>query len=143
MALESNLICTGQRLAGADLSNAQFCFVKLNSAGAVVLAGAGEAAYGVLQNKPADGQVCTIAIFGETKVKCGGIITGGGIVASGASGVAVAATGARVNTSDAGAAADALVGPYVMGTVLATTASGDIATMLLRPMGAVPTTVAA
>ena len=94
------------RVAGADLSAAQYKAVKLNSSGAAVLAGAGEFAIGILQNNPASGVAAMIATVGAiSKAKAGGSITAGATVAVNASGLLVDAAEATVNTSDAGAAA--------------------------------------
>lgn len=53
--------------AGADLSASQFRFVKLSS-GAVVRCGTGEAAIGVLTNKPTEGEMASVQISGVAKV---------------------------------------------------------------------------
>lgn len=61
-------------LAGEDLSAAQYRFVKLSS-GKVVKAGAGEAAIGVLLNKPASGEAASIQIGGVALVSCDAAVT--------------------------------------------------------------------
>src|SRR5262245_25714320 len=95
--------------AGADLSAKQFFFVKVNSSGQVVLTGAGETAIGILQNNPASGLMATVRILGKSLAKSGGSITAGNLVTSNASGKAAAATLAKVNTSNTGAAADPVI----------------------------------
>lgn len=131
------------RVAGADLSAAQFKAVKLNSSGNAVLAGAGEFAVGILQNNPASGQAATIATVGAiSKAKAGGNITAGATVAVNASGLLVDAAEATVNTSDAGASADAVVASNVIGVALASAASGDVFPVLVTLSGATPTTAA-
>lgn len=129
--------------AGADLSAAQFRAVKLNSSGAVVLAGAGEDAIGVLQSKPASGQAATVRVAGITKFVAGAAIAGGVRVASDASGKAKTAVAASVKTDDAGAAADAVVASFTLGHAMEASAGADqVISVLLAKSGAVPTTAA-
>lgn len=98
-------------IAGADLSAKQFTFVKAHStAGQVVSSGAGETAIGVLEAGDVAGRAVPIRRLGVAKVKAGGIITAGALVAADAAGEAVAAT-----------ATD-----FVLGTALAGAADGDI-----------------
>lgn len=130
------------RPAGADLSTKQYTFVKVNSSGQAVSAAAGEAAIGVLQNEPTSGQTATVQVAGIAKVKAGGNVTAGARVAADADGKAVTATLGRTNTSDAGAAADPLIGSNVMGIALEGGANNDVIAVLLQPVGAAPTTVA-
>jgi hypothetical protein len=132
-------------LASADLSASQFCFVKLTNVGKVALCGAGENAIGVLQNSDADadGAIAIVKTFGFTKVKASGNLTPGASLASDASGKAKAASAAIVNTSDAGAASDPVVGSYVLGDLLEdATADGEFAVMFFCRQGAIPTTAA-
>lgn len=128
--------------AGADLSAKQNYFVKINSSGAAVLAAAGEAAIGVLANKPTSGQTASIQVSGVAKVLAGGTIAAGAQVAANADGKAVGATLGRTNTSDAGGATDALIGSNVMGIALAGGVDGDVIPVLITQAGAAPTTVA-
>jgi len=81
------------RTAGADLSAKQYYAVKVNSSGQVVLAGAGENAIGVLQNKPASGQAAQIMVLGESKAVYGASVTAGQNLAADASGKLVPAAG--------------------------------------------------
>lgn len=126
--------------AAADLSAKQFYAVKVDSNGRAAVAGAGEAAIGILQNNPASGVPASIMVSGTTKAVAGGSITAGDVVAANADGKIVSATKGRTNTSDAGAAADALLGSNVLGIALTGAASNDIFTIALMHMGAVPTT---
>lgn len=50
--------------AGADLSSSQYKAVKYDSAGDVVVAGAGEAAAGILMNAPASGAAADVVALG-------------------------------------------------------------------------------
>ena len=130
-------------LAAADLSAKQFYAVKVDSNGKAALAGAGEHAIGVLQNKPTSGNAATVRISGATKMVASAAIAAGAVVAATAAGKSVTATKASTNTSDAGVAADALVGSNVLGVAL--TAAGadlDVHEVCITHSGAVPTTAA-
>ncbi len=130
-------------VAGADLSASQFLAVKLNSSGRAVLAGAGEDAVGVLQSKAGAGLPVTVRVAGITKFIAGDAIAAGARVASDADGKAKTAVAASVNTSDAGAPADAVAGSFTLGHALeAAAASGVFIAVLLSKSGAVPTTAA-
>lgn len=72
--------------AGADV--ARHRFVKINSDGEGVQAGAGDAIIGVSMNEAAEGEVLEIA-DGIVIVKAGGAITTGGFVTANADGKAV------------------------------------------------------
>lgn len=128
--------------AGADLSTKQFRAVKVNSSGKAVVAGAGEFAIGILQNKPASGQAATIVYSGVSKGILGGSVTAGATVAADSNGAFVDATEAKTNTSDAGAASDPLIGSNIIGVALAGGVSGDIVPVLILVAGATPTTAA-
>lgn len=141
MALEQPLFNIGFMLAGADLSTKQYYFVKDDGNGLVVLCGAGEQALGVLQNAPASGEAADIAVLGVTKVVCSGALSAGAAIACDASGKAKAAVAGKTDTSDAGAAADALLGSNVLGRLLRDVGgSTEFGTFLIQPTGAVPTT---
>lgn len=132
-------------LAGADLSTTgQYLFVKLNGSSAIVLADtAGEAALGVLQNAPASGAVARVRVQGVSKVIAGASLADGAVVAT-------AVTTARAKAAVAGTVAggagdptnDALVGSFAMGRLLADGTDGNATTMLVQPMGCIPTTAA-
>jgi len=139
---------TATFLAGADLSSHQYKFVKLSAAsdstkGRVILAGAGEAVIGVLMNKPTSGQDATVQVYGIAKVMAGGAITVNSRVAPDANGKAKSAVLGRTDTSDAGAAADPLLGSNVAGIMVGPTTDavdGAIIEVLLTHSGGVPTT---
>jgi len=128
--------------AGADLSAAQYLFVKLNGSSQVVLAAtAGEAALGVLQNAPASGAIARVRVFGVSKIIAGDTIADGALLATVVTtGRAKNAVTGRTDTSDAGASNDALAGSFVMGRALADGTDGNPTTMLVQPLGAVPQT---
>jgi hypothetical protein len=82
----------GVLVAAADLSSYQYRAVKLNTSGEVALCGAGEAAIGILQNKPVAGEACEIDMDGISKAVMGATIANaGGKLASDANGKLVAA----------------------------------------------------
>lgn len=75
----------------------QYRFVKVTGALTVGLAGAGEDAVGVVQNKPqATGEPATVAIHGVSNVICAGNIAAGALVKSDANGKAVTHGGTGV-----------------------------------------------
>lgn len=107
-------------VAGADLSTTgQYRFVELGSGGTITVCNAaGEAAIGVLQNKPGSGQAGNVACVGSrTKV-----IAGAGVTA-----------GAKVTTDNQGRAVTAASGNHVHGTACSTAdAAGDVIEVLLH-----------
>jgi hypothetical protein len=131
--------------AGADLSTKQYYGVKLNSTGqAILCTAAGENVYGVLQDKPAAaGRPCEVAVGGTCRAIAGGVIQPGATVKVHSDGKFRDASEAITDASGASPTA-ALVGSYVIGIHdgKAATADGDIFPLLIRPMGAVPTTAA-
>lgn len=127
--------------AGADLSGSQYCAVKVNASGQIVLAGDGETAIGILQNKPKSGQVAAVMVSGVSKMAAGGAVAAGSLVAADATGRAKVASKAVTNTSDAGVANDPLIGSSVLGVALtAASGAGAVFSVLLLPMGAVAAT---
>lgn len=69
--------------AAADLSGAQYCFVKLDSNGkAALLTAATDKPLGVLQNQPIAGKEATILVEGGTKVKASAAIAIGASIGS-------------------------------------------------------------
>lgn len=95
----------GNHVAGADLRSHQYKFVKLNSTGKVVLCDtAGERAFGILENKPRNGQSARVRVEGVSKVL-----------------VAASQTithGTRLTTDANGRAAAAATGNNVLGIAL-------------------------
>ena len=78
--------------AAADLSTNQFHF-GIFSAGQLALCGAGAAADGVIQNKPASGQAAALALAGSfSKIKLGATVAADAEVMSDATGRAITAT---------------------------------------------------
>jgi hypothetical protein len=119
MATEANLR-TMTRVAASDLSAKQYYGVKIDSNGKIALAGEGDIAVGILQDKPeADAAGC-VAIGGESKVVAGGSVTAGTRFTFDSTGKAVA-----VGSGD----------DHAMGIALETLASGKIGTVLIQPVG--------
>lgn len=131
--------------AGADLSTTgQFLFVKLNGSSQIVLADtAGEAALGVLQNAPASGAIARVRVLGVSKIVAGASLADGAVVAT-------QVTTARAKAAVAGTVAgggsdptnDPTVGSYAMGRLLADGTNAATTTMLVHPMGLIPSTAA-
>ena|SRR6056297_1911751 len=80
-------------VAGADLSAAQFTFVKMNTTDrTVIAAGNADAADGVLINDPVSGAAATVVTHGRVQVLCGtGGLTAGANVGVDANGAGVVA----------------------------------------------------
>lgn len=137
-------------LANADLSSSQYLGIDLaNASGvakAVVVSAAGQRCVGFLQNAPASGAVAivrTIAPPRFSKAVSGGSVTAADSIAMTSAGKVKTAVKGRTDTSDAGAAVDALLGSNVCGIALVSGASdNDSITVLLLPQGAIPTTAA-
>tara|TARA_B110000211_G_C13930993_1_gene487178 strand:+ start:707 stop:958 length:252 start_codon:yes stop_codon:yes gene_type:complete len=66
--------------AGADLSAAQYKFVKISSGKAILCAAATDAPIGVLQNSPTSGQEASITVAGGTKLVAGAAIAAGVVI---------------------------------------------------------------
>lgn len=80
--------------ASADLTGSQFLFAIVDGEKTVGLAGNGEAADGVIQNKPDSGQAVALAIPGDTsKVRAGAAVAAGAEVMSNASGEGITLAG--------------------------------------------------
>jgi hypothetical protein len=123
MAYEfSNSAVKVTRTAGADLSGAQYKFVKLdNGTGNVVAVNdATDRPFGVLQNAPTSGQAAEVTIVGGTKVQAGGTASVGQPLFSNASAVAV-----TLAFGTTGSAA------YVVGTFVEDAASGAITSAVI------------
>lgn len=129
-------------VAAADLSTKTGYLVKIDSNGKAALAAAGELAVGVLVNAPVADAIAIVRTAGVGLVLAAGVHAKGAVLAADANGKAVAATLGKVNTSDAGAAADPLIASHVIGVSLETGAADTLTACLIMPMGAVPTTAA-
>lgn len=92
MAFEiSNYAVKITRVAGADLSAAQYKFVEQDSAGNVTVCNnAGDLPIGVLQNAPLQGQEAEVLVVGGTKVVAGAAVTNASIIGTDSAGKAVA-----------------------------------------------------
>ena len=101
-------------VAGADLTTKKDTFVILNNVGerAVVTAGAGAKADGVLLNDPVTGVAAAVAVFGRVKVVAGAAIAAGAEIATDAQGRAITATSTAIRlgkTTEAATAAGQLI----------------------------------
>lgn len=118
MAYEfSNSAVKVSRVAGEDLSSAQYKFVKLDNGDGTVklVAAATDRPFGVLQNAPTSGQIAEVTVVGGTKVEAGGTASVGQALFSASTGLAV--TRAFGTTGSAA---------YVVGTFVEDAASGAI-----------------
>lgn len=123
MAYEfSNSAVKVSRVAGEDLSAAQYKFVKLDNGDGTVKAvnGATDRPFGVLQNSPTAGQIAEVTIVGGSKVEAGGTASVGQALFSNASALAV-----TLAFGTTGSAA------YVVGTFVEDAASGAITTAVI------------
>lgn len=114
MAVELPLMAVPKFVAGEDLTDAQFKFVKIDSGDSVVLCdSATDIPVGVLQNAPDEGEQCQIMVAGISKVKVGGEgFSEGDEVA-----LRSDATVEEVNTDNDPAAGDTIVGQgYLSGS---------------------------
>ena len=107
--------------AGADLSSAQYKFVKISSGKAVVCSGATDIPIGVLQNSPTSGQEASILVAGGTKLVAGAAIAAGVVIGTSSTGKADAKV-AGTDTTE-----------YAVGVViLASSADADILTAVIN-----------
>ncbi len=115
MAVEEIIYATSV-IAGADLSSKQFYCVKLNASGQMILSGAGENALGILQDKPASGQVGAVCCLGKSMGIYGASVTGGQNLTPDANGKLVPATGndAVVAVAAESGSADDICSVYVV-----------------------------
>ena len=144
-AFEANLQCLPGLVASADLTGKNYLFVKEDSNGRVkVCDTAGEPPLGILQNQPgALYRAASVGFAGVSKCVAGAAIAKGQYVATGADGKAYPVTKSSTNTSDAGAASDALVGGFAIGRAFTPAVNaGDIISVLITHSGAVDTTAA-
>src|SRR6266576_1389779 len=110
------VILRDQKAAGEDLSEKQFTLVKITTAGTLVAAASGDRPY-INDSTPKSGEVCTYIVNGIGKVKLGGTVACGDLVAS----------------SNAGVGQKAVSGQFVVGQALEKGESGQIISVLLLP----------
>ena len=85
------ILVTG--VAGADLSEKQFRFVRISGDNTVnAISATTQAPAGVLQNDPESGEAAAVAIAGISKVVAGGTVTAGYVVTCDSYGRVVNAT---------------------------------------------------
>lgn len=76
------------REAGADLSGAQYKFVKLSGQTVVICAAATDVPYGVLQNAPLSGEQAEVMLVGISKVEADAAIAVDDLIGTSADGQA-------------------------------------------------------
>jgi hypothetical protein len=105
----------------ATATLAQFLFVKLDSAAKIVVTTLGGSAIGVVQDKPAAGEVGSVALFGSiTKVMSAGTI----------------AQGANVSCDATGKAIPSVSGDFILGVNAGpAVTTGQLALVLFQPLG--------
>lgn len=132
--------------ANADLSDKQYYCATINSSGkAAITAAAGGRVDGILANAPAAAdRSAVLQDKGTAKCVAAGAVTAGNLVVATAAGkVDDTGVAGKVDTSDAGAASDPVIGSYVVGVALESAAAdGDIISVRLRLGGVIPGTVA-
>ena len=107
--------------AGADLSAAQYKFVKISSGKAILCAAATDIPIGVLQNSPISGGEASIVVAGGTKIVAGAAIAAGVVIGTSSTGKADAKVGGTDTTE------------YAVGAViLASAADADILTAVIN-----------
>lgn len=107
--------------AGADLSAAQYKFVKISSGKAILCAAATDIPIGVLQNSPISGGEASILVAGGTKLVAGAAIAAGVVIGTSSTGKADAKV-AGTDTTE-----------YAVGVViLASGADADILTAVVN-----------
>ncbi|MDP2620865.1 MAG: capsid cement protein [Sulfuritalea sp.] len=111
-------------LSGASGGNKKYVVVRMaatttvNICSEVLVAGALKSPLGVLQNEPKSGEAAIVACLGLSKVRAGGTVTAGSMIAHNSSGMVV----------------DAVSGDVVCGRALETaTTANEIATAFLFP----------
>lgn len=95
-------VITGTKAAATDLSESRYAFVKLDTNGNIVVAGAGEPTIGVVQQpgeKDKGPMELPVMIAGVTFIKFGDTVATGDEVSVGAGGTAVKATAGVAGTS--------------------------------------------
>lgn len=141
--LQSNGAIDLYLIAGADLSTKQFLCMTLQSDGTVNTTGtAGGEVLGILQNTPASGAVAIVRVFGMSKIIASTTIATGVRVASTNAGKTKAAVAGKTDTSDAGAAADPLIGSYCIGIAVTDGATDTAHNVFVNTIGAIPSTAA-
>lgn len=129
--------------AASDLSSKQNTFVKLNTSLKVAAASAaGEDCIGVLLNAPVQDAIAIVRTRGRARVYASAAINPGTLLATTNAGQSKAAVASTTNTSDAGVAADPLVGSFALGRALETGANGALHTVIVERLGAIPSTAA-
>lgn len=120
MAYEGTAVLDWSFEAAADLSAKQYYFVKISSAGKVdVCSAVTDVPIGVLQNKPASGQMASVRIIGITKISSDEALTAGNAIGTSADGQAqIVVVGTETTVYLAGRALSTTGGANEIGTAL-------------------------
>lgn len=121
-------------VAGADLSSSQYLFMKNSSGNAVANDTAGGDCLGILQNAPASSAIAIIRAQGPSRAIASGSINANTRLKSDNAGKTAATAAGTVSGSNT-------VGSYTMALALTAGTSGNQHSVLVQPMGLVPTTV--
>lgn len=82
--------------AAEDLTASQYHLIVVDNTGKAALAGADEAAVGVVQNEPDAGEGASVRVQGVTKVVAGAAVTAGAKVSADLNGAGVTAVAGHV-----------------------------------------------
>lgn len=95
------------RITGADFSvSGEYCFVKVQADGSVILGGNGDACIGVTRGKASLGHAIEVGISGRMLVQLGGTVVAGASLQCDANGHAITyASGEKMGTSLTGGVA--------------------------------------
>jgi len=119
--MPSNLAHHQSFVATTDFSTSgsgQYRFVKLDTAGGLVLAGNGQSPIGVLQDAPSSGQPGSVAGPGSrTPIQCGGSFS----------------IGDRISCDANGKAILSVSGDFILGRAITAGASSTLADILFQP----------
>ena len=129
--------------AAAQTTTKYHCMYIDSNGKAAVAVAAGQRVDFVSQDTPAAGAVGCYRHSGSTRIVGGAQFAAGVLLTTNAAGRAIAATAAVTKTDDAGAAADPLIGSFIIGTSIdACAGDGSQFGMLLKLGGAAPSTAA-
>lgn len=86
MAYEIATLIDSTRSAGADLSAAQYKFVKRSGANVILCAAATDVPFGILQNAPASGETAEVMRLGISKCSADAAVAIGNLIGTSADG---------------------------------------------------------
>ena len=104
--------------ANIDLQSCQYTFVKFKSGGVTICGTSGEAALGVLQNKPASNENAVVRMVGKSKIQVATTVAINALMTTGHSGQALPVTASS--------------GQYVIAQAAEVATASDKASVLVR-----------